>query len=45
MKPLTDPRWKGWFKMTNFNAHGVEIHFNALYKDGKIIAVDDFKFK
>ena len=45
MKPLTDPRWKGWVKMTNNAAHGVEIHFNALFKDGVITAVDDFKFK
>jgi RHS repeat-associated protein len=45
MKPLTDPRWQGWFKMTNLKAHGIEIHFNALFKDGVMTAVDDFKFK
>jgi RHS repeat-associated protein len=45
MKPLTDSRWKGWVKMTNNAAHGVEIHFNALFKDGVMVAVDDFKFK
>jgi hypothetical protein len=45
MKPLTDPRWQGWIKMTNNAAHGVEIHFNALFKDGVMTAVDDFKFK
>jgi hypothetical protein len=44
MKPLSDPRWKGWIKMSNKNAHGVEIHFNAQFKNGKIINVDDFKF-
>ena len=45
LKPLNDPRWQGWVKMTNLNAHGVEIHFNALFKDGVMTAVDDFKFK
>ncbi len=44
LKPLSDPRWKGWIKMSNKNAHGVEIHFNAQFKNGKIINVDDFKF-
>jgi hypothetical protein len=39
-------RWNGWDKMTNISKkHGVEIHYNVLRKDGKIIAVDDFKFK
>lgn len=41
---LSDPRWKGWAKLTNEGAHGVEIHFNAQIKNGKIINVDDFKF-
>ena len=41
---LSDPRWKGWAKMTNKNAHGVEIHYNALWENGRIIAVDDFKY-
>lgn len=43
-KPLNDPRWKGWLKMSNMKAHGVEIHYNAQWKKGKIINVDDFKF-
>ena len=44
MDPLSDPRWKGWRKMSNRHAHGIEIHFNAQFKNGKIINVDDFKF-
>lgn len=43
-KSLSDPRWSGWSKMTNKTAHGVEIHYNALWKNGKIISIDDFKF-
>lgn len=38
-------RWHGWSKMTNKTAHGVEIHYNALWENGVIKAVDDFKFK
>lgn len=30
--------------MSNETAHGVEIHYNALWKNKRIIAVDDFKF-
>lgn len=45
MPPLTDPRWLGWRKMTNTNAHGVEIHYVAKFENGVIVAVDDFKFK
>ena len=37
-------RWNGWNKMTNKNAHGIEIHYNALWKDGVIKSIDDFKF-
>jgi hypothetical protein len=43
-KSLSDPRWSGWSKMTNKTAHGVEIHYNALWKNGKIISIDDFKY-
>ena len=43
-KSLSDTRWKGWAKMSNKTAHGVEIHYNALWKNGVIKAVDDFKF-
>ena len=43
-KAISDSRWKGWSKMSNRTAHGVEIHYNALWKDGAIKAVDDFKF-
>ncbi|MFW6249239.1 MAG: hypothetical protein ACOC4J_05655 [Bacteroidota bacterium] len=43
-KSLSDTRWKGWTKMTNKTAHGVEIHYNALWENGVIKAVDDFKF-
>ena len=43
-KSLSDPRWRGWSKMTNKTAHGVEIHYNALWKNGKIISIDDFIF-
>jgi len=42
---LNDPRWRGWTKMSNRHAHGIEIHFNAQFKNGKIINIDDFKFK
>lgn len=38
-------RWHGWSKMSNKTAHGVEIHYNALWENGVIKAVDDFKFK
>jgi len=38
-------RWNGWSKMSNKTAHGVEIHYNALWENGKITAIDDFKFK
>ncbi len=38
-------RWNGWSKMSNKTAHGVEIHYNALWENGSIKAVDDFKFK
>lgn len=37
-------RWSGWSKMSNKTAHGVEIHFNALWENGVIKAIDDFKF-
>ena len=43
-KSLSDPRWQGWSKMTNKTAHGVEIHYNALWENGVIKAIDDFKF-
>ena len=43
-KSLSDPRWKGWVKMSNKNAHGVEIHYNALWENGVIKAIDDLKF-
>jgi len=35
-KGLSDPRWKGWVKMSNEKSHGIEIHFNALIKRGKL---------
>lgn len=41
---LSDPRWAGWFKMSNRTAHGVEIHYVAKWENGVIKAVDDFKF-
>ena len=41
---IKDTRWSGWDKMSNETAHGVEIHYNALWKNKRIIAVDDFKF-
>jgi RHS repeat-associated protein len=37
-------RWNGWSKMSNRTAHGVEIHYNALWEDGVIKFIDDFKF-
>ena len=37
-------RWNGWSKMPNKTAHGVEIHYNALWEDGVIKYIDDFKF-
>ena len=43
-KGLSDPKWKGWVKRSNKNSNGVEIHFNAKMENGKIIAVDNFKF-
>ncbi|MDR2126568.1 MAG: hypothetical protein LBP63_07050, partial [Prevotellaceae bacterium] len=43
-KSLSDPRWQGWSKMTNKMAHGLEIHYNALWKNGVIKSIDDFKF-
>ena len=41
---INDSRWQGWTKMSNKTAHGVEIHYNVLYRNEKIIAIDDFKF-
>ena len=37
-------RWDGWSKMSNRTAHGVEIHYNALWENGVIKSIDDFKF-
>ena len=37
-------RWSGWSKMSNKTAHGVEIHYNALWENGVIKSIDDFKF-
>lgn len=45
LESLSDPRWQGWSKMTNEGAHGIEIHYNARWVDGKIVEVDDFKFE
>ncbi|MEJ5992778.1 hypothetical protein WG904_00010 [Pedobacter sp. Du54] len=45
LPPLADSRWFGWRKMTNTNAHGVEIHDVEKFENGVIVAVDDFKFK
>jgi hypothetical protein len=44
IKSLKDAsgRWNGWSKMTNRNAHGIEIHYNALWENGTIKAIDDF---
>ncbi len=49
MQNMGDPRWLGWSKMEykvksaeNVNA---VIHYVGLWKDGVLIAVDDFKFK
>ena len=46
IQKMTDAsgRWDGWSKMSNRTAHGVEIHYNALWKDGVIKSIDDFKF-
>ena len=44
IKNIKDTRWSCWSKMSNETAHGVEIHYNALWKNKRIIAVDDFKF-
>jgi hypothetical protein len=41
---LKDARWNGWTKMSNGVAHGIEIHYNALWENGAIKAVDDFKY-
>ena len=37
-------RWNSWSKMSNRTAHGVEIHYNALWENGVIKFIDDFKF-
>ena len=49
---LEDSRWKGWTKMQYIHNHQkgekvnrVVIHYVAKWKNGKIVAVDDFKFK
>lgn len=45
---MTDPRWPssaGWIKMTNKTEFGVEIHYVGRWVEGKLVAVDDFKFK
>ncbi len=39
-----DPRWYGWIKMSNKNAHRVEIHYVGRWENGILKAVDDFKF-
>jgi len=41
---LNDQRWNGWVKMSNRNAHGVEIHYNVQVRNGRIINIDDIKF-
>jgi RHS repeat-associated protein len=50
MAPLSDSRWSGWTKMQYIKRLGdgtvINIHYNAqMDQSGKIIAVDDFKFK
>jgi hypothetical protein len=50
MPPLGDSRWKGWTKMEYMKKFKggtkVDIHFVAQFDpSGKMIAVDDFKFK
>jgi RHS repeat-associated protein len=42
--PDATGRWHGWSKMSNKTAHGVEIHYNALWENGNLKAIDDFKF-
>jgi hypothetical protein len=37
-------RWNEWSKMSNWTAHGVEIHYNGLWVNGVLKAIDDFKF-
>ena len=44
IKHINDSRWNGWSKMSNKKAHGIEIHYTALWKNNKIVAIDDFKF-
>lgn len=44
-KGMTDTRWHsadGWRKMTWNNA-GVEIHYVGQWKNGRLMAVDDYK--
>ncbi|PCI27024.1 MAG: hypothetical protein COB67_09630 [SAR324 cluster bacterium] len=44
IKKLNDKNWKEWVKMSNKTDHGIEIHFNAIIKNGIIIKADNFKF-
>ncbi|PTT02553.1 hypothetical protein DBR11_04470 [Pedobacter sp. HMWF019] len=45
---LGDSRWPGWKKMQyvhrTLENKNIAIHYVADFKDGKIVAVDDFKF-
>jgi hypothetical protein len=50
ISPLKDTKWEGWRKMyyeyVTEGGNKAQIHYNALFdNNGKMIAVDDFKFK
>lgn len=49
MQNLSDTRWKGWNKLqythTLESGKQIVIHYVGKYRNGKLIAVDDFKFK
>lgn len=46
---IMDPRWKGWSKMqyidTSQTGKNIVIHSVGQFKNGKLVAVDDFNFK
>ena len=49
MQNMSDIRWKGWdkyqFTHTLENGKKIIVHYVGKSKNGKLIAVDDFKFK
>ena len=48
IQSINDARWSGWSKMqftnTSINGTKVVIHYVALFQNGVMVAVDDFKF-